>query len=99
MTEVDSDSDNLNIVFIVKALGNQGGGAERVLVDVTAGLGGRGHRVNIISSDSEGQASYYSLDRDVQRINLGIGVVSGKSTAAIRRQTTPETERARWNVR
>jgi glycosyltransferase involved in cell wall biosynthesis len=70
----------LNIVFAIKALGNQGGGAERVLIDVASGLARRGHTITLISNDPEGQASYYPLDDAIQRINLGIGNVSGKSS-------------------
>lgn len=79
----------MNIVFAIKALGNPGGGAERVLVDVASGLAGRGHTVTLISSDMEGQAPYYPLDRSVQRVNLGIGNVKGKSSASdvVRRMT------------
>jgi hypothetical protein len=32
-----------NLAFAIKALGNPGGGAERVLVDVANGLVARGH--------------------------------------------------------
>lgn len=69
----------MKIAFAIKALGNPGGGAERVLVDVASGLSGRGHAVTIISSDAEGTPSYYRLDDSVHRINLGIGSVMGKS--------------------
>ena len=70
----------MNIVFAIKALGNQGGGAERVLVEVGSGLARRGHTITVISSDSEGQASYYPLDEAVRRVNLGIGNLAGKSS-------------------
>jgi len=62
MPEIDAEGDYLNIVFAIKALGNQGGGAERVLVDVASGLTRRGHTVTLISSDPEGQTTYYPLD-------------------------------------
>lgn len=80
MSETDAEGVDLNIVFAIKALGNQGGGAERVLVEVASGLARRGHTVTLISSDPEGQASYYRLDETVKRINLGIGNVTGKSS-------------------
>lgn len=70
----------LNIIFAIKALGNQGGGAERVLIDVASGLARRGHTITLISNDPEGKASYYPLDDAIQRINLGIGNVVGKSS-------------------
>lgn len=70
----------MNIVFAIKALGNQGGGAERVLVDVASGLARRGHTITVISNDHAGQVPYYALDNAVQRISLGIGDVAGKSS-------------------
>lgn len=70
----------MNIVFSIKALGNQGGGAERVLIDVASGLARRGHTITLISNDPEGQAPYYPLDGAIQRINLGIGNVAAKSS-------------------
>ncbi len=69
----------MNIVFAIKALGSQGGGAERVLVDVVSGLTRRGHRITIISSDPEGKESYYPVNDMIQRVNLGIGNIGGKS--------------------
>lgn len=79
MRETNAEGVCLNIVFAIKALGNQGGGAERVLVDVASGLARRGHTVTVISNDRAGQAPYYALDDAVQRINLGIGNVAGRS--------------------
>jgi glycosyltransferase involved in cell wall biosynthesis len=83
MIENSNDNVSLNIVFVVKALGNPGGGAERILVDVSSGLANRGHTISIISSDPEGRASHYSLDPDVQRVNLGIGCITDKSSASV----------------
>ncbi|MDO8334790.1 MAG: glycosyltransferase family 4 protein [Nitrosomonas sp.] len=70
----------MNIIFAIKALGNKGGGAERVLIDVTSGLVRRGHTITIISNDPEGQASYYPMNDAIQRISLDIGNVAGKSS-------------------
>lgn len=67
-------------MFAIKALGNQGGGAERVLVDVASGLARRGHTVCIVSSDSEGEPPYYPVDGRVRLIRLGIGNTATKST-------------------
>lgn len=70
----------MNVVFAIKALGNQGGGAERVLVEVASGLARRGHAVTIFTSDREGSASYYPLDTRVRLVCLGIGDTLAKST-------------------
>lgn len=70
----------MKIIFAIKALGNQGGGAERVLADVASGLARRGHAITVISNDLEGEASYYPLDEAVERVNLGIGNIKGKSS-------------------
>jgi glycosyltransferase involved in cell wall biosynthesis len=69
----------LNIVFCIKALGNQGGGAERVLVDVVSGLAARGHAITVVSSDPQDKMPYYRFDDAIRRINLGIGDTAGKS--------------------
>lgn len=80
MPETNVESIYLNIIFSIKALSNQGGGAERVLIDVASGLVRRGHTITIISNDPEGQASYYPMNDAIQRISLDIGNVAGKSS-------------------
>jgi len=70
----------LKIVFAIKALGNPGGGAERVLVEVASGLARRGHAVSIVSSDSESETPYYALDERVRLVRLGIGNTGATST-------------------
>jgi len=70
----------VNIVFAIKALGNQGGGAERVLVEVASGLARRGHVVSIVSSDRDGELPYYPVDERVQLVRLGIGNTVARST-------------------
>lgn len=82
----------MNIVFSIKALGNQGGGAERVLVEVASGLARRGHAVTIVSSDLEGQAPYYGVDEHVMLRRLGIGNIVAKSTLS-------EIWRRMWRLR
>ncbi len=69
----------MNIVFCIKALGNQGGGAERVLVDVVSGLSALGHSITVVSSDPHGSMPYYQLDRAVKRVCLGLGDTTEKS--------------------
>lgn len=63
----------LKIIFVIKALDNVGGGAERVLADVSSGLVENGHEITIITYDPPGGESYYALHPAVKRIALGIG--------------------------
>ena len=70
----------LNILFVIKALGNPGGGAERVLVDIASGLAARGHRVTVMTSDPADVVSYYRLGDTVRQLFLGLGNVGGRST-------------------
>lgn len=57
-----------------------GGGAERVLAEVTSGLAERGHYISILTYDRSGGKSFYPLDSSVNRINLGIGGSGQRST-------------------
>jgi glycosyltransferase involved in cell wall biosynthesis len=57
-----------------------GGGAERVLAEVTSGLAERGHRISILTYDRSGGKSFYPLDSSVNRINLDIGGSGQRST-------------------
>ena len=69
----------MKIAFVIKFLSVQGGGAERVLVDVASRLSLRGHHVTVVTNDQVGSSSYYSLHPSVHQINMGIGVVGGKT--------------------
>lgn len=54
-------------------MNNLGGGAERVLADITNGLVSRGHDVSIVSFDAPGGTSFYELDNKIDRYQLNIG--------------------------
>src|SRR5262249_39626770 len=71
----------MNLAFAIKALGNPGGGAERVLVDVANGLVARGHTLSVISFDPPGRHSFYSLDPRIEWVRLGIGKTDQAATA------------------
>ena len=62
----------MRLLFAIKSLNVEGGGAERVLVDVANGLTARGHEVVLLTFDSGG-ASFYPLHEGVVRIDLGVG--------------------------
>lgn len=63
----------LKIVFAIKSLSVQGGGAERCLSEVTSGLAARGHIIKIITFDRLGTPSFYPLHKSVDRLDIGIG--------------------------
>jgi glycosyltransferase involved in cell wall biosynthesis len=70
----------MNLAFVIKTLGVPGGGAERVLGQVTAGLAARGHTVTIVSFGSPGERDFYEVDRRVRRQWLETGNVGTRST-------------------
>lgn len=63
----------MKLLFIIKALANEGGGAEKVLTQVSSGLAMRGHEVTILSSDNCGSEPYYTLAANVRLRQLSIG--------------------------
>ena len=69
----------MNLLFAIKALSLAGGGAERVLADVSAALVERGHRVTIITFDRPGDNDFYAIHPRVERMRLGIGALSSPS--------------------
>jgi glycosyltransferase involved in cell wall biosynthesis len=71
----------MKLAFVIKTLGIAGGGAERVLGQVTAGLAARGHEVTIVSFGSRGEPDFYEVDDRVDRLWLGSGDVAARSTA------------------
>jgi glycosyltransferase involved in cell wall biosynthesis len=69
----------MKILFVIKALDEVKGGAERVLCLVASGLAARGHDVSVLSFDAKGGQSFYPLDPKVNRICLGIGKTHEKA--------------------
>jgi glycosyltransferase involved in cell wall biosynthesis len=63
----------MKIVFAIKSMNSFGGGAERVLADITDGLAERGHQISILTYDKPNGNSFYPLHKAIKRINLGIG--------------------------
>jgi glycosyltransferase involved in cell wall biosynthesis len=70
-------------LFCIKALNNPGGGAERVLTSITSGLVERGHQVAVLTFDAPGGESFYSLNRSIERIDLGLGATDEPSNLRI----------------
>lgn len=59
----------MNILLAIKSLNGQGGGAEKVLVDVANGLHVRGHQVRVLTFDYPGEA-FYDLLSQIQRRDM-----------------------------
>jgi glycosyltransferase involved in cell wall biosynthesis len=69
----------MRLLFVVKALASQAGGAERVLSVVASALAARGHPVTVLSFDPPESDDFYPLDSRVRRVRLGIGRASEPS--------------------
>jgi len=69
----------LNLLFVIKTLDSRGGGAERVLADVSSELVQRGHRLTILSFDSPGSSDFYPVDPRIERVKVGIGSAKDRS--------------------
>ena len=63
----------LNVAFVVKTLDSRGGGAERVLSQVTAALAELGHQVTLVSFDSPDSPDFYEIDSRIRRVWLAAG--------------------------
>lgn len=59
----------MDLLFAIKSLAVQGGGAEKVLVDVANGLASRGHRVGVLTFD-EPSESFFDLSPDIERHDM-----------------------------
>jgi glycosyltransferase involved in cell wall biosynthesis len=69
------------IVFAIKAMSPAGGGAERVLAELSSALARRGHQVTVVSYDPPGTTDFFTLDDKVERLRLGIGSTHHSSSA------------------
>ncbi len=65
----------MKLLFAIKTLELAGGGAERVLAEISRALAERGHEVAILSFDPPGGEPFYPLHPAVRRISMGIGDV------------------------
>lgn len=63
----------MKLLFCIKSLNIQGGGAEHVLTDVANGLVAHGNNVIILTYDKPGTECFFSLDARIELIQLGIG--------------------------
>jgi glycosyltransferase involved in cell wall biosynthesis len=72
----------MKILFCIKSMTNQGGGAERVLATVANGLHACGHDVGVATFDTPGGQTFYALDPGLGRMHLGIGSTTGRATVS-----------------
>lgn len=63
----------VHVAFVIKSMNTAGGGAERVLADVSNELARRGHKVAVVTYDGPGEPSFYPLHKKVALLQLGIG--------------------------
>lgn len=70
----------MRLLFAIRALANPGGGAERVLADLTARLVERGHAVRVLTFDAPGARSFYTFHPAVVREGIGVGDPSRTAT-------------------
>jgi GalNAc-alpha-(1->4)-GalNAc-alpha-(1->3)-diNAcBac-PP-undecaprenol alpha-1,4-N-acetyl-D-galactosaminyltransferase len=63
----------LRLLFVIKSLAVPGGGAERVLAELTSALAERGHQVTVASFDVPGSLPFYRFDDRVELTPLGVG--------------------------
>src|SRR4051812_25439068 len=77
-----NDHRQMNLVFVIKTLDSRGGGAERVLTQVTSELLRRGHRITLLTFGREGEPDFYTVDPGIERNWLGVGDVQ-KPTAVM----------------
>jgi len=66
---------SLRLLFVIRSLATEAGGAERVLSQICSELVDRGHSVEIASFDGPRTCDFYPLDPRVRRRRLGIGDV------------------------
>lgn len=60
------------LLFVIKHMALEGGGAERVLAAVASELAGRGHDVTVASFEQPGSEDFYPMAPEVRRVQLGL---------------------------
>ena len=77
----------MKLLFVIKTLVLPGGGAERVVAEVSGALARRGHDVVVASFDQADESPFYRLDPGVRWRPLSVGQVRRGTSAgeALRR--------------
>lgn len=76
----------MTIVFAIKSLKTQGGGAERVFAQVVNGLAKRGRNIKILTFDPPGSDSFYPICTSIGRNDLGVDGSPFKATISLRHE-------------
>ena len=63
----------MRLLFAIKTMDSRGGGAERILAQITAELADRGHDVTLLSFDAQDSPDFYAVDERVRRVWLNAG--------------------------
>jgi glycosyltransferase involved in cell wall biosynthesis len=71
---------SMNLAFVIKTMDSRGGGAERVLAQVTSSLVDLGHEVTLISFGKSDEPDFYAIDPRIRRIWLNRGNVHSRTT-------------------
>lgn len=82
----------MKLLFAIKGLNSNTGGAERVFCTICSELDGRGHEVLVATFDQPNGQSFYPLNKRIRRIDLGIGDVE-------RHARVGETLQRMWALR
>lgn len=60
----------MKLLFVIKTLAAQPGGAERVIAQISSGLAQRGHEVTLVTFDGPARPDLFDIDSRVRRIWL-----------------------------
>jgi glycosyltransferase involved in cell wall biosynthesis len=71
----------MKLLFVIKSLAVRGGGAERVLADLSAELTRRGYDVTVATFDQSDASPFYPFGAAVKLTRLGIGDAARRSRA------------------
>jgi glycosyltransferase involved in cell wall biosynthesis len=64
----------MRVLFIIKALAaGPGGGAERVMADISGSLAERGHEISVLTFDKPDSEDFYEVNSKIRRLRLGLG--------------------------
>lgn len=69
----------MNLLFLIKTLDSRGGGAERVLTQVTSELASRGHQITLVTFGKKGEPDFYPVDPAIRRVWLDVGDVQART--------------------
>ncbi len=63
----------MRIVFAIKSMNVEGGGAERVISEVASGLAKLGHEIILLTFDRPNGRTFYSLHPSIKRVYVSVG--------------------------